>query len=794
MGFFDLFAPKWKHSDAGVRLEAVRQLDVDDRARLERIARLDSDARVRKVAVKKIDDVALLLDLSRSDSDETLRQLARERLSDFLLHEALSEDLSSALSAVERIDNAETSAQVSQRMLTKVAISSPLAEIRLAALGLIGEARALGEVARTAKQPDLRLLAVERLADKKILRDLAIKEGTREVALQAAKRFSDDETLAELEQKASTKAVQKWARQELQTRRQKNGGEPAVSSAAVRRARQIQLCRQVESAFGKPDLPAAAIEVQAAEKEWEALGEALAEDATRFSAAVSRFEKHYRQWALKVRQRMQAQLVEAAPIAENAVAVEAPAIVEDSEARLAEIAAQVAKAEEQARREKEAEARREAERLEREAEEATTAQAIEELCSTLEGLAETKNIQAAEAALDDARAAAAHAGPVPRHRQADLHKRFSSAREKLVARLRELHTEEDWKRWANVPQFEALCVRAEALANEPDLEAVAKALRPLHTEWKAAGPLPREKREALWNRFKAATDAANERCRELFDKLDQERAENLTKKEALCAEVEAIEPPFDFKQQAEHIKAMQEEWKKIGPVQRAESEKIWQRFRKACDRFFDARKEYFAELDAERGDNLKRKEEICSEAEALAQSTDFRSAANMLKKYQQEWKRIGPVPKEVSDALWLRFRTACDQFFGRQKEHFGELDKGRDVNLQKKVALCERVEALAASDNRDAALTQLKKIRVEWRTVGPAPEADGETVWRRFRQACDRLVKGDEAEVVDPQAVAEANRAAAEFSNRIALGSVAALLSDSASAEVLAEQKADEPK
>jgi hypothetical protein len=255
--------------------------------------------------------------------------------------------------------------------------------------------------------------------------------------------------------------------------------------------------------------------------------------------------------------------------------------------------------------------------------------------------------------------------------------------------------------------------------------------------------VPKLQADALWQRFKTARDEVRARCDDFFDALDKERSENFKKKYALCEKVEALMDSTDWEKTAEAIKQVQQEWKQIGAVPQRESNAIWKRFRKACDTFFDRRKEHYSHLKQERDENLKRKLELCEKAEAVQDSTDWIATSNELKRLQSEWKKIGPVPRKKSDAVWKRFRKSCDHFFDRFK-HRDQVELVE--NLRAREALCEDLESLRPDGESDEAsqseviAQKVKEAWSTWRKIGAVPKDEEEKIEARFRQICEQLV------------------------------------------------------
>jgi hypothetical protein len=227
------------------------------------------------------------------------------------------------------------------------------------------------------------------------------------------------------------------------------------------------------------------------------------------------------------------------------------------------------------------------------------------------------------------------------------------------------------------------------------------------------------------------------RLQQLDGLVQEHLEENLRRKEALAVKAEELSPSTEWKETSEAIKALQAEWKTIGPVPQERSQELWQRFRKAGNSFFEKLQEHRKERSQGSEENLQRKEELCVRAEELSASTDWKGAAEAIKALQTEWKTVGAAPREQADAVWKRFRKAADVFFERRKEHSDTLRKEQEENLRRKEALVVRAEEYSKSTQWKATVQSIKELQAEWRTVGPAPSNKAEGVWRRFRAAID---------------------------------------------------------
>jgi hypothetical protein len=234
----------------------------------------------------------------------------------------------------------------------------------------------------------------------------------------------------------------------------------------------------------------------------------------------------------------------------------------------------------------------------------------------------------------------------------------------------------------------------EALKALDDPEAIAKNVRELQAQWRQAADVPRAQGEVLWKRFKTAHDEAWAKCEAHFAEQAVARNDNLAKKVALCERAEALADSTNWIKTADEIKTLQSEWKTIGPVTRGQEKAVWERFRAACDRFFTRRHADLADRKKVWGENLTKKEALIARAEALQDSTDWEAAAGEIKRLQGEWKNIGPVKKSRSEALWQRFRGACDHFFSRYAQRH-DIAKGERAAARE--AIVAELEALAPS-------------------------------------------------------------------------------------------------
>ena len=289
-----------------------------------------------------------------------------------------------------------------------------------------------------------------------------------------------------------------------------------------------------------------------------------------------------------------------------------------------------------------------------------------------------------------------------------------------------------------------LCEAAEKLAEETDVVSAFHQLQKLHQEFRETGPVAKELREEIWARFKAASTAVNRRHQQHFDALKEAEQQNLDQKTVICEIIEGIDyneltnfAAWDAKTQ--EIIALQSKWKTIGYAPQKMNVKIFERFRAACDAFFNKKAEFFKTVKENMNENLEKKRALCEKAEALKDSTDWKATADTLVKLQKEWKTIGPVAKKHSDVIWKRFITACDYFF-EQKNQAGASQRSEEqANLEKKRAIIAQLEAIGEETEADTAIEQVRTLMKEWNAVGFVPFKDKDKVYKQYHALVDKL-------------------------------------------------------
>ena len=298
-----------------------------------------------------------------------------------------------------------------------------------------------------------------------------------------------------------------------------------------------------------------------------------------------------------------------------------------------------------------------------------------------------------------------------------------------------------------------LCEKAEALMLEPNAVNAFRDLQDYHNQWREIGPVPLDSKNEIWERFKEATAQINKRHHEYFEKQKDEQKKNLDAKIALCEEVEAIIQTElknfrDFDEKAERVVEFQKIWRTIGFAPKKQNNKVYQRFRDACDAFFEKKRSFYADNKELQLNNLQKKIDLCVQAEAVQESTDWKSTSDILIRLQREWKDIGPVPRKQSERCWKRFRKACDHFFNRKTQFFSELDNSYEDNLKAKIEIIEELEKFDPGTDVQVAFDRLKESQRRWTEIGFVPFEKKDEIANRYRNAInnqfDKLKIADE--------------------------------------------------
>ncbi len=334
-------------------------------------------------------------------------------------------------------------------------------------------------------------------------------------------------------------------------------------------------------------------------------------------------------------------------------------------------------------------------------------------------------------------------GPVPQTESNNLWQNYHFYVEKFfdILRLNKEAREMDYKK--NLESKLELCEKAESLLLVDSINQSFKDLQTLHEQWKEIGPVPEDKKEEVWERFKAASDQINQRRKEHYDKLFAEEQNNYNAKLVLCEQAEEI-----TSQASDNVKSYNEisdkladllsMWKTLGPAPAKLNDEIWARFKGSLDKFFTQKKEYFQQIKDTQMQNYNQKLNLVIQAEGLADRTDWKQATADILSLQSEWKKIGATPRKYSDQIWKRFRAACDKFFAAKSEYFNNIQDKENENLQKKEELIQKILTHEFSDDRAANIDVLKAYQNEWIEIGFVPKKDKDRIYTEYRAALDK--------------------------------------------------------
>lgn len=326
----------------------------------------------------------------------------------------------------------------------------------------------------------------------------------------------------------------------------------------------------------------------------------------------------------------------------------------------------------------------------------------------------------------------------------EIWKRYNILQEKFydLIKINNELREYDFKK--NLEQKTTLCEKAEALDNEKNIISAFQQLQLLHEEWKNIGPVAKELRESIWERFKVASAIINKKHQQYFEDIKAKEKENLSKKILLCEDVENTDLTSlsTFKQwdeASEHILKLQEEWKSIGFAPRKDNVKIYERFRTACNNFYKQKSLFFKTLKDDFSNNLKQKEALCEQVEKLKDSTNWNETTKKITDLQKEWKNIGQVQKKYSDAVWKRFSEACDYFFQQRNEALKSKKEEENSNLAAKKDLIERIKNCVLTGNDDNDLSTIRAFEKEWNEIGHIPFKVKDKIFDEYKNALNSL-------------------------------------------------------
>jgi len=288
-----------------------------------------------------------------------------------------------------------------------------------------------------------------------------------------------------------------------------------------------------------------------------------------------------------------------------------------------------------------------------------------------------------------------------------------------------------------------LCERAEELMMEPSAVNAFKRLQKLHDQWREIGPVPHEVKNELWERFREATSKINKKHQEFYEELKSTQKKNLEAKNHLCEQIEEINKQTisshkEWDKKSGEVIELQKIWRTIGYAPKKSNNKIYQRFREACDTFFTNKREFYIENKEVQNNNLQQKTELCIQAESLKNSTEWQKTTEDLIQLQKKWKEIGPVHRKHSGKIWKRFRSACDTFFQKKSEHYAQIDNSYEDNLKLKKELIKEIGKFKPVENMEENFNQLNDYQRRWTEIGYVPFKHKDEVLQEYRDTINK--------------------------------------------------------
>jgi len=335
-------------------------------------------------------------------------------------------------------------------------------------------------------------------------------------------------------------------------------------------------------------------------------------------------------------------------------------------------------------------------------------------------------------------------GQVPQKEKNDLWQSYHFLVEKFFAKLKINKELKDLDLKKNLEIKIDLCEKTEELMLESSITKSFQLLQNYHDTWKETGPVPPDKKEEIWQRFSNATEKINQRRDEFYLALKEEQENNFIAKSSLCDKVEQINnltynTPKEWQTITDEINEIQKNWKTIGYAPKKVNNEVWDRFRKAINVFFQKKKDFFSKVKDDQTENYNQKINLCIQAEALKNNSNWKKTTDELIKLQQEWKKIGPVPKKYSDKIWKRFRAACDEFFNNKTAYFSNIDKIEEDNLKLKEDLIKRINDYPYDTDNKANFEIIKAFQREWFEIGHVPMKSKDAIQNSYNDTINKL-------------------------------------------------------
>lgn len=773
MSVFDIFKPKCKHSDPQVRNRAVKELD--DQELLLKIAMSDTDPSVRGTAVKKLTSITDLESIRSKESNATVKEVISNKLNKAYSQKIIFDSKSISIpDTIAKIDDPSVLPTIVLAINDSCVAEQVISHIR--------SADSLAKIVRSSTNKKIAKTALEGITDKPTLEKLAASAPSKQIKLGAKKIL--DSMRATSSDIAGTTAEEKlkqicaeaklesdsldWqkARSRFETLAEAWGElDPTnkhghlkeefksscehfnereemhfIARDAIAAKEKVSSCVEALLCELEQDVVSKVSSLKAQWNEVENVppekSELLDKEFFTLCEQVIKAKENYDFSAkdeasklLKLEElcKEAEELSKLDSVEQGMAQFEQIKELWESSVNNIEVPAELT-ARFSAATAGFASKKADIEALAREAEEKELAQ-LNALCSELEQLSIAENIKDSTARVKELQAEFKLLKLSSNASVKDLANKFRDGADQFFGKLKTQYEAEDLDRWAHYTKLQDLAEKAEHLLDaEPNHHDVIKQIKELRKQWKETGSAPREKADEVWNRFNGACETAFEKCRAFFDELDQQRDENLVKKLELCEKVEALKDSSEWKQTADQIKEIQAQWKQIGHVPKDKDKETFDRFRAACDFFFDRRKADFDERDkvqAARGDEKK---ELCQKAASIVEM-EWSDGVKFAKELRNTWKKIGSARRSDEETLWEEFNGYINAFYAK-------FDSERPENLNKKTAICEQIEELLKDLEGDINFRDLNNkvntLKKEWEQIGPVPKENDNEIWDRF--------------------------------------------------------------
>ncbi|MDR1759037.1 MAG: DUF349 domain-containing protein [Fibrobacter sp.] len=792
MSLLDMIRPKWQNSNPDLRVRAILDLSAEHQDIFEKAATSDSDPAVRSAAVQKLTSIDILRKIFLSESDPDIRRLAESRLHEEIVSLLKAHRIpatSAEYAMLEEVCNSRHGEDLLKNM--------PSSELRLAFVQKTGKQNLLAHAATKDSKEDVALAAVEKINSENLLQDISqksrhntvrgkaaerlkkIKESKnqgesatillfkkREALLQQARALLESkdvlahqkkfELLLAESQKMDMGPAQKELESIYEDFKKKGELERLRQEENRLKEREIELQREKlaalltevesllssETIHGAEDRVKEKIRILSAE-----LTETGTDLAKRFASVRDRFTHFVTQKQEKIKA-LEKAIRHNASRAEILEQLKALTGVDVSETWEKQVKA-LTKAWENLPIEETENAIIESyhhvqkvltDKLNHFSE--TAKEAFDQKVDQLQGLIDrVKSIDESEDFKNIAqtlRDTYNEWKDIVGEEKFKFQKLWKEYRE-ATSRFQEM---QQWESWHNEKDREAILEELTLLSKEKPCEEMLTKLKNLAQQWKSIGPTAPARFAEFRERFRTLYEQIMKNCEPILEEKNAEHQKNLERKESLTAAAEAIlnDTTDGWKEKFQKIQEIQKEWKEVGFVPKEANQQLWDRFKEATKKFYNGYKDFLKHEDGERQKNYDKKTALCEQAEALQDSADWNGTALKLKKLQDEWKAIGSVPKVLSKEIWNRFRMACDSFFEKKRSHFDEMDSSRIENLEKKEALCARLEALDLDPKNPETVKAVEEIEAEWKSIGVVPKDKVEAVWDRFCQTADKFL------------------------------------------------------